>query len=90
MPIKFFHRRLSLNTAQNHHLPGSIDLNSMTLGDRLRLTLSTTDNGYFGSREAAGIALSHGADDRAELSVPLVTDVGNPFEPVVATPGSVG
>ena len=61
-----------------------------TPGDRLRLTLSTTDNGYFGSREAAGIALFHGADDRANLSVPLVTDVENPFEPVVATPGSIG
>jgi hypothetical protein len=34
-------------------------------GDRLRLTLSTTDNGYFGSREATGIVLSHGADDQA-------------------------
>lgn len=59
-------------------------------GDRLRLTLATTDNGYFSSREAAGIVLSHGATDRAELSVPLVAESESAFEPVVAAPGSVG
>jgi len=59
-------------------------------GDRLRLTLSTTDNGYFGSREAAGIVLSHDADDQAELSVPLITEAEDPFEPVIAAPGSFG
>ena len=59
-------------------------------GDRLRLTLSTTDNGYFGSREAAGIVLSHAADDQAKLSVSLITEAGDPFEPVVAAPGSIG
>lgn len=59
-------------------------------GDRLRLTLSTTDNGYFSSREAGGILLSHGPDDTAELSVPLITTAEQPFQPVIAPPGSVG
>ena len=59
-------------------------------GDRLRLTLSTTDNGYFGSREAAGIVLSHDADDQAGLSVPLITEAEDPFKPVIAAPGSFG
>jgi ABC-2 type transport system ATP-binding protein len=59
-------------------------------GDRLRLTLSTTDNGYFTSREATGIVLSHAAADDATLSVPLVSAADEPFEPVAATPGSFG
>lgn len=59
-------------------------------GDCLRLTLSTTDNGYFSSREAPGLILRHGPDATAELSVPLISDVAEPFEPVVAPPGSVG
>lgn len=59
-------------------------------GDRLRLTLSTTDNGYSSSREAAGIVLEHGPDDEATLSVPLRCDSAAPFEPVVAVPGSFG
>ncbi|PSP81177.1 hypothetical protein BRC88_02640 [Halobacteriales archaeon QS_4_69_225] len=58
-------------------------------GDRLRLTLSTTDSGYFGSREAAGIVLSHGVSDQAELSVPLITEAEDLFGLVVATPGSI-
>ena len=58
-------------------------------GDRLRLTLLTTDNGYFGSREAAGIVPSHGVSDQAELSVPLITEAEDLFGLVVATPGSI-
>jgi predicted acyl esterase len=57
-------------------------------GDRLRLTLSTTDNGYASSREAAGVVLEHG--EEAALSVPLVSDAEAPFDPVPAAPGSVG
>lgn len=59
-------------------------------GDRLRLTLSTTDNGYFSSREAAGIVLRHADADGATLSVPVRSDAEAPFEPVLAAPGSFG
>jgi len=62
----------------------------VTPGDRFQPTLSTTDNGYFGSREAAGIVLLHGVDNQATLSVPLVTEAEDSFKPVVAAPGSFG
>ena len=62
----------------------------MTPGDRLRLTLSTTNNGYSESREAAGIVLLDGVDDQAALSVPLNTEAEDPFKPVVATPSPFG
>jgi len=78
--MKRRHRTAELITIQQDFAPG----------DRLRLMLSTTDDGYFGSQEAAGIALSYDADDQAELSVPLITETEDPFEPVIAVPGSFG
>lgn len=39
---------------------------------------------------AAGVALRRDDDETATLSVPLASDAGAPFEPVAATPGSVG
>lgn len=46
--------------------------------ERLRLTVSTTDNGYFASREAAGAVL-HVSD--ASVTVPIESDAGEPLVP---------
>lgn len=46
--------------------------------ERLRLTVSTTDNGYFASRESAGAVL-HVAD--ATLAVPTESEAVEPLEP---------
>jgi predicted acyl esterase len=48
-------------------------------GERLRLTVSTTDNGYLSSRDAAGAVLRHSADDPASLSIPVVAGSEAPF-----------
>lgn len=49
-------------------------------GDRLRLVLATTDNGYMTSREAAGVVVHHGASDDALLEIDVVCDREAPFE----------
>lgn len=45
----------------------------LTTGDRLQLVLTTTDNGYYNSRRAAGIVVHHAAD---ESSVTMDTKPG--------------
>lgn len=42
-------------------------------GERLRVTISTTENGYASARESGGVLLSH-AGDESTLTVPAVTE----------------
>jgi predicted acyl esterase len=53
-------------------------------GERLRVTVSTTDNGYFASREAAGVVL-HTGD--AEASVPVDSATADPLVPTTVPAG---
>jgi len=48
-------------------------------GDGLRLTVSTTDNGYFSSRSVAGAVVGHAGD--ASPSVPVISDSGRSLIP---------
>jgi len=47
-------------------------------GERFRVTVSTTDNGYSSSREAAGAVLH---TDDASVTVPVSSDVEAPLAP---------
>lgn len=49
-------------------------------GDRLRLVLSTTDNGFFNSREAAGVVVHHGDPGDSVATVHAVADGAAPLE----------
>lgn len=49
-------------------------------GDRLRLVLATTDNGYYNSRESAGVIVHHGSAEESVATVETVSESGAPFE----------
>lgn len=51
-------------------------------GRRLRLTLSTTDNGYTFSRGSAGLVVHHAAQGESALTVPTTSDAETPLEGV--------
>jgi hypothetical protein len=48
-------------------------------GGRLRVTVSTPDDSYFPSRDAAGAVLRHSADKPASLSLPVIAERGPLF-----------
>lgn len=49
-------------------------------GDRLRLILATTDNGYTTSREAAGVVVHHGTPAESAVRIETISDEGVSFE----------
>ena len=49
-------------------------------GDRLRLVLSSTDNGFFNSREAAGVVVHHADPGESAATVHTVADGEAPLE----------
>lgn len=49
-------------------------------GDRLRVVLSTTDNGHYNSREAAGVVVHHGTPGESLVTVEAESDGEVPLE----------
>lgn len=53
---------------------------NLDAGDRLRLVLTTTDNGFFNSREAAGVVVHHGDTGESVATVHTVANTDAPLE----------
>lgn len=78
-----------IRDAAGERTPVSFELDPfqryLDTGDRLRLVLSTTDNGFFNSREAAGVVVHHADPGESVATVHAVADGEAPLEgqPVV-------